>query len=153
MSYDYEAATNNIKAEYVRAAVQVLKEKASGLTIDQIRCLDVVGELRFPGSRHAAHRGQPMGSLMSFPLLCLVNKTVVDLAMIDLLEDKKVTFKEWTSHRCLINGDDLILRSPVNDHRLYDEPHRRWGSAIGLVVNRDKTLVDKKKGRNQFHPF
>lgn len=146
MSFDYEAATDNIKAEFVRAAIDILIQKADGLTVEQKKCLRVLGELRFPGSRHAAPRGQPMGSLMSFPLLCLFNKTVVDLAMVDLLENKKVTFKEWTSHRCLINGDDLVLRSPTRDHTIYDEAHRRWGSAIGLVVNREKTMVSQCEG-------
>lgn len=146
-SYDYDAATDNIKAEYVREAINILKEKACPrLTEEESRCLDVVGHLRVSGSRHAAPRGQPMGSLMSFPLLCLFNKTVVDLAMVDLLENKKVTYKEFVSHRCLINGDDLLLRSPLKDHSLYDRRHRYWGAAVGFVVNREKTLVSDSAG-------
>jgi hypothetical protein len=146
MSYDYESATDNIKADYVRAAVQVLKEKAVGLTDDQVACLDVVGNLRFDGSRHAARRGQPMGSLMSFPLLCLINKTIVDLSLTELLEKKKMRFKEWAAHRCLINGDDLLLRSPLEDASLYDEVHRKWSASVGMKVNKSKTLIDNEQG-------
>nr|WAK77837.1 MAG: RNA-dependent RNA polymerase [Botourmiaviridae sp.] len=146
MSYDYEAATDRIKARYVRTAIQVLKEKAKCLTEDQVACLNVLGHLKFHGSRHAAPRGQPMGSLMSFPLLCLINKTIVDLALLDLLEAKKISFKEWTSHRCLINGDDLLIRSPTLDHSLYDVAHRRWSTAAGMKVNKEKTMIDMEQG-------
>jgi len=146
MSYDYEAATDNIKAAYCRAAVEVLKEQADWLSDEEVRCLDVVCNLRISGIPRVADRGQPMGSLMSFPLLCLINKTVVDLAMLDLLEKKKVGFKEWSSHRCLINGDDLLLRSPTVNSDDYDACHRRWGNSVGLVVNVEKTMVDQEKG-------
>jgi hypothetical protein len=146
MSYDYQSATDNIKADYVRCAIECLKEKAEGLTPTELDCLDVLGNLKFRGSRFCAKRGQPMGSMMSFPLLCLFNKTVVDLALLDLLQSKKISFNEWTSHRCLINGDDLLLRSPLLDHAIYDRSHRKWGSSVGLVVNAEKTMVSEAKG-------
>jgi len=146
MSYDYEAATDRIKAAYVGAAVEILKEKASFLSPEQVACLDVVKELRFEGSRHAAPRGQPMGSLMSFPLLCLINKSTVDLALTDLLEAKKISFKEWTSHRCLINGDDLLIRAPTTDAALYDASHRKWAEAAGMKVNVEKTMIAMDEG-------
>jgi hypothetical protein len=146
MSYDYEAATDRIKAAYVGAAVEILKEKAKLLSPAQVACLDVVKELRFHGSRHAAPRGQPMGSLMSFPLLCLINKTTVDLALADLLQAKKISFKEWTSHRCLINGDDLLIRSPTVSHELYDASHRKWAEAAGMKVNAEKTMIAMDEG-------
>lgn len=146
LSYDYRAATDNIKAKCVEAAIEVLMEKAVGLTDEQIACLRVVCELRFTADGPVALRGQPMGSLMSFPLLCLINKTVTDLALLDLLKAKKVTFKEWTSHRCMINGDDLLLRSPVEDYKEYDDAHRRWGDVVGLIVNEEKTMVSNEQG-------
>jgi len=147
MSYDYESATDNIKADYVRAAIEILIEKSCGeLNDEQVASLRVVGQLQFKGSRHSARRGQPMGSLMSFPLLCLINKSIVDLSMTDLLEAKKVTFKEWVSHRCLINGDDLLIRSPLEDSSLYDAAHRRWSAAAGMKVNQGKTLIDNEQG-------
>jgi len=146
LSYDYRAATDNIKAKYVEAAVEVLLEKSEGLTDEQVASLRVVCELRFAADGPVAFRGQPMGSLMSFPLLCLINKTVVDLALTTLLESKKVTFKEWTSHRCLINGDDLLLRSPVEDYKEYDSSHRLWGDEVGLIVNEEKTMVSSEEG-------
>nr|UUW21036.1 MAG: RNA-dependent RNA polymerase [Sanya botourmia-like virus 13] len=108
LSFDYTSATDNIKLEYVRAMIDVLKQRSVGMSDDEERCLDTLGDLVLDGS--IADSGQPMGSLMSFPLLCLVNKTVVDLALTQLLESGKIRFKEWTGHRCLINGDDLLTR-------------------------------------------
>lgn len=86
-----------------------------------------------------------MGSVMSFPILCLINKTVVDLALLDLLEGGEISFKEWTSHRCLINGDDLLYRELYPGLRLYNRILAN-GSRVGLVVNQQKTLTDRITG-------
>lgn len=142
ISVDYSQATDRIKVAYTRAAIEELIDKGEGLSDDDIRALRVVGRLRIDGTY--AERGQPMGSLMSFPLLCLINKTVVDLALNDLLIEGKVTFKEWTRHRCLINGDDLLTREVGAGGLL--NGIRRHGSRVGLVLNEEKTMVDAEKG-------
>jgi len=139
LSFDYSAATDNIKTAYVKAAIEVLKEQADLLTSDEIRCLDTLGSLKLVGDDREATRGQPMGSVMSFPLLCLINKTVVDLSLSRLLKGKEISFIEWSSHRCLVNGDDLLtreVRSDTNLRGLISEE----GSKIGLVVNQEKTM-------------
>jgi len=143
ISVDYSAATDMIKSAYTRAAVEVLIEKGEGLNDDELRALRVLGSLRVDGTR--VTRGQPMGSLMSFPLLCLINKTVVDLALNDLLIEGKIGVKEWRLHRCLINGDDLLFRDLSVPGLLlpYLTAH---GSQVGLVLNKEKTMVDAEKG-------
>jgi hypothetical protein len=83
---------------------------------------------------------------MSFPLLCLINKTVVDLALNDLLIEGKISFKEWTSHRCLINGDDLLFRDLISAPGTLLPRIVGHGSAVGLVVNPDKTMVHAEEG-------
>jgi hypothetical protein len=142
LSFDYESATDNIKTAYVRRAVEILVQKGEGLSKDEISCLDVVSNLRLDGV--AAHSGQPMGSPMSFPLLCLINKTVVDLALADLLENKQIDFKEWSRHRCLINGDDLLTTSTSGGCLV--SAIARQGEAIGLRVNGEKTLQSWEYG-------
>lgn len=138
LSFDYQSATDNIKCEYVRAAIEVLKERADHLDDSEIEALDVLGRLNLGDCE--ASSGQPMGSVMSFPLLCLINKTVVDLAMNRLLIGGEIGFNEWSKHPCLINGDDLLIREPRSTTNLraliVDE-----GRRIGLVVNEEKTLV------------
>jgi len=143
ISVDYRQATDNIKVAYTRAAIEVLIDKGVELNDDEVRALRVVGSLEIDGS--LATRGQPMGSLMSFPLLCLVNKTVVDLAHNDLLIEGRISFKEWTSHRCLINGDDLLLRDLQPPGELLPRIVAH-GERVGLSVNTEKTMVDAEKG-------
>jgi hypothetical protein len=69
----------------------------------------------------------------------MINKTVVDLAMNRLLEGTAISFKEWSGHRCLINGDDLLTREVRKNTnlRVYIEQE---GAEVGLVVNNEKTM-------------
>lgn len=155
LSFDYVGATDNIKSAYTRAAIEILIDSAEGLSVDEKRCLRVLGTLKLakkvslcrdtysgpePEDHEVFQRGQPMGSVMSFPLLCLINKTLVDLSLVELLQDGVISFNEWTQHRCLINGDDLLLREPKKRSNLKDAIIRN-GSAIGLVVNEEKSGV------------
>jgi len=136
LSFDYESATDNIKTAYVRRAVKVLKRKAGFLSPEEIECLDVFSRLQIDS--RDCETGQPMGSPMSFPLLCLINKTVVDLSVNSLLEKGEISFKEWTSHRCMINGDDLLMRSTSKGD--VAAALMREGSYVGLRTNIDKTM-------------
>ncbi|QGY72612.1 RNA dependent RNA polymerase, partial [Plasmopara viticola lesion associated ourmia-like virus 82] len=143
LSFDYSSATDNIKTAYVKAAVEVLKGKAKNLSDDELTALDIMSNLSLDG--RVAGSGQPMGSMMSFPLLCLINKTTVDLSMNRLLESGSISFREWTSHRCLINGDDLLLREPrpgLGMRSIVAEE----GNNIGLVVNLEKSMEDPSLG-------
>lgn len=135
-SFDYESATDNIKTAYVQRAVEILINKGEGLSEDEERCMRVMSQLSIEGE--AASTGQPMGSPMSFPLLCLINKTVVDLALTDLLIEGEIGFKEWSRHRCLINGDDLLTKGTSSGDLVACVARR--GAQIGLVTNREKTM-------------
>jgi len=88
-----------------------------------------------------ASTGQPMGSPMSFPLLCLINKTVVDMSLSSLLVKGEIDFKEWKSHRCLINGDDLLTRSTSSGDLVAEVEAQ--GRMVGLVTNREKTMCSE----------
>lgn len=143
LSFDYSSATDNIKVRYVQAAVDVLKRKAKNLTEQECAALDVLCHLKIDGED--AHTGQPMGSVMSFPLLCLINKTTVDLSMDRLLGSRSISFREWSSHRCLINGDDLLLREPRPGIGMRDIMTEEGGH-IGLVVNLEKSMSDPSIG-------
>jgi len=136
LSFDYESATDNIKTAYVRRAVDVLVEQAAQLSEEEVRAMAVFSELRL--SEGVVESGQPMGSPLSFPLLCLINKTAVDLALSSMLTKGEIRVKEWTRHRCLINGDDLLTKSTSGGD--FVASLSREGDAIGLVVNREKTM-------------
>lgn len=143
ISVDYSSATDRIKTAYTRAAIEVLIDKGDEMCDEELRALRIVGDLTLGGKR--CLRGQPMGSKMSFPLLCLINKTVVDMSLDDLLDQGKISFKEWTSHRCLINGDDLLLRDLSPRGALLDRIERH-GTCVGLMINREKTMVHATMG-------
>lgn len=139
LSFDYESATDNIKRAYVDVMIDVLIDKGEMLTSEEVDCLRVLSSLRLHGG--VAESGQPMGSPMSFPLLCLINKTIVDMALTDLLIEKSIRFEEWTGHRCLINGDDLLTRSSSGGDLV--EAVNRNGRYAGLRVNKEKTMRSK----------
>lgn len=149
LSFDYIGATDNIKVEYVRAGIEILIERAVGMTPDEERCLRVLGDLQLwemcvarndnGAPMNGFRRGQPMGSFMSFPLLCLTNKSIVDLSLTDLLESRQLTFEEWSQHKCLINGDDLLLREPRKDSNLRDRIIYN-GKQVGMETNKEKCL-------------
>jgi len=140
LSLDYESATDNIKIDYLKEMVAVLIQRADSLSADEVDCLRVLSSLSLDGQE--AFSGQPMGSPMSFPLLCLANKTLIDLALTDLLVRGEISFNEWTSHRCLINGDDLLTRSCSNGDLF--SAMCRHGGEIGLIVNQEKTMVSHR---------
>nr|WPR16710.1 MAG: RNA-dependent RNA polymerase [Dracophyllum associated botourmia-like virus 53] len=140
LSFDYESATDNIKTAYVRRAVDILIDQAVSLSDEEVRSLRVFSELRL--SKGLVESGQPMGSPMSFPLLCLINKTAVDLAMSSILMEGKIRVKEWTRHRCLINGDDLLTRSTSDGD--FVSSLTREGGEIGLKVNLEKTMRSER---------
>lgn len=146
LSLDYASATDNIKTAYVRAAIGKLIEFGEGLTDDEVRCLQVLGELRLEPGGDIATRGQPMGSVVSFPLLCLINKTLQDMALTDLLYEKKITIKEWVRHRALINGDDCLTKEPLTDNVSLRRAIVAHGKQVGLIVNEEKSMSDPRKG-------
>lgn len=161
ISLDYVAATDSFKTEYVRAAIEVLISKATDLSVEEMNCLRVLGNLKLERDGDVASRGQPMGSVMSFPLLCLFNKTVQDLALNDCLQEKIISQYEWSTHRCLVNGDDGLTRDL--HERVAVTPLREKGivrrypalglkgridshsSRVGMVVNLEKTMVDPNR--------
>jgi hypothetical protein len=140
LSVDYMSATDNIKQAYVRASVdELIGRAAPPLTPEEERCLRVVCELRFDDESAPCPSGQPMGSLMSFPILCLVNKTINDMALTDMMQEGQLSFKEWTSHRLLVNGDDLLTKEPRADSNLGERIFFHGGQ-VGLRSNWEKTL-------------
>ncbi|UTQ50838.1 MAG: RNA-dependent RNA polymerase [Erysiphe necator ourmia-like virus 82] len=143
LSFDYSSATDNIKREYVKVAVEVLEEQADYLSEEEIQALRVLSNLVIDGKE--TFSGQPMGSVMSFPLLCVINKTVVDMALSAMLDRKEISFNECVRHPLLVNGDDLLTREVRGNTDLRGEVVRQ-GSQVGLVVNEEKTMVSESDG-------
>lgn len=142
LSFDYVGATDNIKTAYVEEAVNQLIKKAECLSEDEIASLRILAGMSVDGVRTT--KLQPMGSPMSFPLLCLINKTIVDMSLTDLMVKGKIHFKEWSGHRCLINGDDLLTKSTSSGDLV--ESVMSNGFEVGMITNREKTLEHPEYG-------
>lgn len=125
VSGDYESATDNLN-RYVSMAILLELEQNSTYTPGNVwRLAHETLRNRFEdGSQQ--RRGQLMGSILSFPLLCMVNYFTFRYAI-----RRKVPVK--------INGDDIVFRANL-------EEVERWFNLVsssGLVVSKGKTLVLK----------
>nr|QGZ98423.1 RNA dependent RNA polymerase [Erysiphe necator associated ourmia-like virus 3] len=154
VSGDYEGATDNLNEHVQKALLGYLMDECveipkgiqehalSAWDGTELRCglpmCDDDGVLpagsEFTGVaccksryRRVQRRGQLMGQLMSFPLLCLVNY---------------LTFL-WACGPDVpvrVNGDDIVFRAPRD---LYDLWVRQVGRA-GLKLSLGKTMVDSR---------
>lgn len=141
-SFDFASATDSLGSRYVSALLDELERKAS-LNADQRRCMRVLERQNLGDGW--SESGQPMGSLMSFPMLCIINKTLMDMALADSLgilhnRTPKGALSTFSSHRCWINGDDALTRDPPGQKKNFRDCFVYHGGKIGLVVNREKSL-------------
>jgi len=136
ISGDYKAATDKIYLSAVSAIIEVLAEERE-LSDEERECL--VGSfenLRWiscQGIEHPIRRGSMMGNLVSFPLLCLLNKACHDMAAVRAYgpEERRVG---------RFNGDDCLFQG----NRVMYAEWRKVTSVYGLVVNEGKTMVSRR---------
>jgi hypothetical protein len=112
-SGDYSAATDNLHSwvsECVGDSIVDRWEENSGIKYDVFRDLlrrSLTGHIYLtPDGPFAQQRGQLMGSITSFPVLCLINASVMRFTY-ELAHSCHVTLKHcpvW------INGDDCLTR-------------------------------------------
>jgi hypothetical protein len=134
ISGDYSAATDNIYLDAVMEIVDVLSSSPELTALEKevltesftnIRCQLTSCPL---SERVPINRGSMMGNLVSFPLLCLLNKACHEIAcdLSDFGPGGRVG---------RFNGDDCCF---AGDARFFDT-WVRITSAFGLVVNGEKT--------------
>nr|QGZ00441.1 RNA-dependent RNA polymerase [Ourmia-like virus sp.] len=125
VSGDYESATDNLNISLTHLVLDEMRRTSHYVPPHVWREARLALVARFPDGRKQS-RGQLMGSLLSFPLLCLVNF---------------LTFK-WSIARRVplkINGDDIVFRCrPAEADRWFKDVEQS-----GLVVSRGKTLVSR----------
>lgn len=129
VSGDYESATDNLNGPLQAAIMHQLLGNArsipDGIRFQALSTFESL--LEGDGVRGFQGRGQLMGQLTSFPLLCLINY---------------ITFK-YSVRRDVpvkINGDDIVFRSTR-------EECDRWFKNVklgGLTLSTGKTLVDSR---------
>jgi len=80
--------------------------------------------------------GQLMGSILSFPILCLANYVCLKMALDRI--DPKVS--DWTLKHCLINGDDIVF--PAGFDGEAQSVYKRWSSFLQVFG------FNKSEGKN-----
>lgn len=141
LSVDYSAATDNLSWVY---SSQILRRILSRLPDSYMEeALSVLGphDLHYPTTKVVEKspgcytlgrtiqmkgrqvRGQLMGSILSFPILCLANLGLY-LAVTNRTDKRSLD-------SVLINGDDMLY---IGDQKLFNK-HTLWGGFIGLEMS------------------
>ncbi|QGY72591.1 RNA dependent RNA polymerase [Plasmopara viticola lesion associated ourmia-like virus 61] len=134
---DYEAATDNISLCAVRAIVDVLCEESQLTEEESCVLYESFNNLRWfdpcTGSSGHIRRGSMMGNLVSFPLLCLLNKACFDISC-------DIYYGPGSARRGRFNGDDCSF---CGDSQFYQLWVRTTGT-FGLIVNHKKTSRSRR---------
>jgi len=123
VSGDYESATDNLNISLSHLMLDCMRRTSTHIPPSVWREARKALVARFADGR-AQERGQLMGSLLSFPLLCLANFLAFKWAV-----PRKVPLK--------INGDDIVFRCRPDEAE-------KWFKEIkesGLTISKGKTLV------------
>jgi len=154
VSVDYKTATDLVKR---LATLIALREIESPLISLALRSFGR-GTIHYPelkkgqGDASAftvpSNNGQPMGHVLSFPLLCAINYASLKLATVRYL--KKYGFNPETKklmdlilNTCVINGDDLNFRSP---NFLFVEIFYGCAREYGLEPSPGKQFISTRYG-------
>lgn len=136
-SIDYSAATDGLSARLSAAILRRLLPLGMG-TAEKARLLSVLAPHRceYPPKSGVApvdeQNGQLMGSILSFPILCLAN---LGLFLAVIRNDSR-SLKDKLSG-VLVNGDDMLYVAPPS---LYSE-HAALGKKCGLELSVGKSYV------------
>lgn len=103
LSGDYEAATDNLNMDIMQIASEELCKVLPAQIAEWVKWECGVHELHYPPSSKLPSvlqtRGQLMGSLLSFPVLCVANAATIGI----------VKKQELHEIQALVNGDDILF--------------------------------------------
>lgn len=127
VSGDYESATDNLNLDVARHILGCVMRRCSyvPVSVREFAVESLARVLVTPdGAEHTQRRGQLMGSLLSFPLLCLQNYLAFRYFV-----PRNVPVK--------INGDDIVFRATHSEFRTWAD----GVSSVGLKLSQGKTAV------------
>lgn len=125
VSGDYESASDNLNvhlSEHILACLESTSEFVPRRVWAEARAALRSGL----GKGSTQERGQLMGSVLSFPLLCITNFLAL-----------KFSIRRFVPLR--INGDDIVFRATPSEYRDWKNCVQEWG----LTLSQGKTLVSK----------
>jgi hypothetical protein len=138
ISGDYQAATDNI---YLAAVEVIVDEISKAKELTEVERETLVGSFASPefkmsvevGEHLPIKRGSMMGNLVSFPLLCLLNKSCFDMAC-DIRDPGD------RSRKGRFNGDDCMFCGDMSFMTVWRGVTGRYG----LIVNEEKTGFSRR---------
>jgi len=136
VSGDYDSATDLIYLPAVEAIVSVIAEDPHLTEEEREVLLGSFTNLRWiseSGCVRPILRGSMMGNLVSFPILCLINKACHDIAA-------EETYGPGVKRVGRFNGDDCLFGASP-------EMYSKWRlvtSLFGLSVNESKTIYSRR---------
>lgn len=145
VSGDYEAATDNIYLAYTEFAAKAMLDRTeirlpSGLEVFEplirriaLRSLTEI-TVDLPGREVPVTRGQMMGHILSFPLLCLLNRSASCLA---IPRDRFMR----------VNGDDVLFPASESEYSAWKIGTSHVGLKFSLGKNyysRDLALINSE---------
>nr|QZW16105.1 RNA-dependent RNA polymerase [Phomopsis vexans ourmia-like virus 1] len=132
ISGDYTSATDHLHSDAVRAVVSVIAEHLPPVLGEELVRSFSPFVYDSGGKKCRIRRGAMMGNLVSFPILCLINRYCVERALRSCRR----------STRCKINGDDCFFSGN-------EEVYCTWKvttGRFGLIVNDLKTGMSLTSG-------
>jgi len=155
LSGDYTAATNNLNSWVSNAVAEALSDRIGltqqerelfirSLTGHELECSDPAGDvlrpdgsIRYgPKERKPQLNGQLMGSVTSFPVLCIANIALCWLAM-ETGERRHIHFDDL---RLLVNGDDCVFVANTFIRRAWEH----LGHIMGLEPSLGKYFFSEE---------
>ncbi len=132
-SIDYSAATDGLSYRYSGRILRYLTADLDDWDREVAERVLGFHRLHYPEGKQTVYRGdqsrgQLMGSILSFPILCLANLGVYLLTMRDY--QYTWTTEEKLRH-VLVNGDDMVYAAPL----CLWERHVAHGKSVGLNMS------------------
>jgi len=150
VSGDYESATDNLNSEVQSTILAELIMRSRhiprGILLHALSTFS--SELEAEGTLYRQRRGQLMGQLLSFPLLCLVNYLTFKFCI-----PRDVPVK--------INGDDIVFRSTKSEADHWRQNVSRSGLTLSLgktfesnkFFSLNSCIFESQRNRCRFVPF
>jgi hypothetical protein len=129
-SGDYKAATDNLKRRVITSVVsQIPMDDEISRQFGTVLIDDFI-----------TTNGQLMGSILSFPILCVINKLVYECVQ-DMLPNQ--------SSKPKINGDDILFKGTLEFIKLW----YKYTEEAGFIPSKGKSLVDKNNFTINSRPY
>lgn len=140
VSGDYKAATDYLSSEATNLCWELICERSAMPAEFQEWGYKILTEhvLHYDGVGVAQRNGQLMGSVISFPILCLIN-AAVNRHVMEEAYGVKLSLEDTGM---LINGDDCLIHLPP-EQKFY-ELWQQCTSAVGLEMSLGKNYWSDK---------